>query len=150
MLNRFNLINVIAIINIIVAIEIFLFWLGFYTEFIFPIDILAPRIENFEGYYAWETSFTLPDFMLAAATLYAATRILKDNQDQFAKTMLASCAGGMMFLGVLDFSYDAFHGMYQLDHIFSYLLMSIGIGLPLLGAITIWVIHKSSKFSVTT
>lgn len=135
----------VVILNIATALDTLGFWIGFFTEITFPIDELAPLIHNFEGYYAWERCFVVPDTILALVTLLACYRLLKNQADISAMLFLAASAGAWMFLGVLDFTYGITNGMYTLGHPFSYVLLSIGIGLPLVGGFTLWALHKVTR-----
>ena len=56
MKNR-KLLNAVAYLNLFAAIGIILFWIGFYTEMIFPINTLSPKIANFQGYYRLRSIF---------------------------------------------------------------------------------------------
>lgn len=132
----------VVIVNILVSLDTFYFWIGFFTEYTFPIDELRPLINNFEGYYAWERCFVVPDTVLALATLFASVRLLRNQGDMRAILILAAAAGAWMFLGVLDFTYGITNGMYTLGHPFSYTLLSIGIGLPIVGGFTLWTLQK--------
>lgn len=132
----------VAILNIMTALDTVGFWVGFFTETTFPIDELKPLIHNFEGYYAWERCFVVPDTILAIATLVASIRLLKNQGVLSAYLLLAACAGAWIFLGVLDFTYGITNGMYTLGHSFSYVLLSIGIGLPIMGSFTLWALFK--------
>ncbi|MCE3009036.1 MAG: hypothetical protein LW875_00300 [Proteobacteria bacterium] len=136
--------RLVMIGNLVVAGLLFLFWIGFYTEVIFPFETLSSRILHFEGYYAWETSFTVPDLFLAAALSWSASKLLRNSTDPFATLVLSSSAGALIFLGVLDFTYGIRHGMYELGHFFSWILLSIGLGLPIWGLLNIWILHKSA------
>lgn len=136
-MKRDTIIKGIAFLHIITAAGIALFWVGFYSGLIFPVDLLAPKINNFVGYYAWETSFTIPDSILALAMLIGGIMILKNTDNRKGRLLLVAASGGCIFLGVLDFVYDSSNGMYNLGHIFSYILMEVGIFLPLLGIGTI-------------
>lgn len=122
-----------------------LFWIGFYSELIFPIEILEPLIKNFDGYYAWETSFTIPDAIMAFGLVVGASRLINNYKDRVGKLVFISAVGASMFLGVLDFVYAIGNGMYELGHIYSYLLMSIGIGLPILGVFTMTLFIRIEK-----
>lgn len=135
----------VSILNIAVAIDTLFFWVGFFTETTFPIDELKPLIDNFEGYYAWERCFVVPDTILAFATIFAAFKLIRNQYDRFSLMILGACAGAWIFLGVLDFTYGITNGMYSLGHSFSYVLLSIGIGLPIMGSFTLWAIHKIEK-----
>lgn len=135
----------IAIINILVALDTIAFWVGFFTELTFPIDELRPLITNFDGYYAWESCFVVPDSILAIATIFASVTLLKEQKSPLGILLLGTCAGAWMFLGVLDFTYAINNGMYTLGHPFSYTLLSIGVGLPIISAITLTVLHKHHR-----
>jgi len=142
LLSGSKLLLFLVIVNIFVALDTFYFWIGFFTEFSFPIDELKPLINNFEGYYAWERCFVVPDSILAIFTLFASYRLLKNQGDILAMVTLGACAGAWIFLGVLDFTYAITNGMYTLGHPFSYTLLSIGIGLPIVGSFTLWTLFK--------
>ncbi len=142
-MKRNTIIKGIAFLHIITAAGIALFWISFYSGLIFPMDQLAPRISNFAGYYAWETAFTIPDSILALTMLAGGIMVLKDMDNRKGRLLLIAASGGATFLGVLDFVYDFGNGMYNLDHIFSYILLEVGIFLPLLGIGTIAYFIKS-------
>jgi len=138
-------IKILAIFHIIVAINIFMFWAEFYSGLIFPVEIMREKIAHFEGYYAWETSFTIPDFILAIVMIIGAIKLLKDNTDKLANTLLIAASGGLIFLGVLDFVYDFSNGMFALGHIYSYILLSVGLFLPPFGLVSIYVLYKAKQ-----
>lgn len=135
----------IAILNILAGLDTAGFWIGFFTEILFPIDELKILIHNFEGYYAWESCFVVPDSLLILTAIYAGITVLKDQSSSLGRMLLAASAGAWIFLGVLDFTYGINNGMYTLGHWFSYILLSIGLCLPLIGIVTLWVLHKSNK-----
>ncbi len=123
--------------NLVVAVSIILFWVGFYTELIFPKDELARRIAHFEGYYAWESSFTLPDTILAMALFWSAFSLLRTPWHVASLALLSACSGALIFLGVLDFNYSVRNGMYLLGHPFSWMLLCLGLFLPLWGILNL-------------
>jgi hypothetical protein len=135
----------VVVLNILTALNTMSFWIGFFTEITFPIEELKPLIHNFEGYYAWERCFVVPDTLLAIATLTAGIRLLRNQGDMQALFILGASAGAWIFLGVLDFTYGISNGMYTLGHSFSYTLLSIGIGLPIIGSFTLWSLNKVIK-----
>lgn len=123
--------------NLASAAGISLFWIGFYAEIIFPTALMASRIPHFDGYYAWETSFTLPDMVVAVVDTLAATRLWTRPGARGWQLLLAACAGALTFLGILDLTYGVRHGMYHLGHPFSLILMCVGVGLPVVGVATL-------------
>lgn len=135
----------IAILNLFVALDTTAFWIGFFTEATFPIDELKPLIKNFEGYYAWERCFVVPDMINAVVATIAAIRLIKERNDMLGMLLMAAAAGAWVFLGVLDFTYGITNGMYFLGHPFSMTLLTIGIGLPIVGVASLWVLYKHQQ-----
>jgi hypothetical protein len=140
-----KLIKWVAVAHIIVAVEIFLFWILFFAEIIFPKDLLSQRIMNFDGYYAWESSFVFPDSLMASAMLVGAFRLIQNVNDRLGRTVLIAASGGCIFLGVLDFAYDFANGMYGLDHLFSFILLSVGLFMPPFGLASIYLLYKNGN-----
>jgi len=140
----------IIILNIVTALDTLVFWFGFFTETTFPIVELKPLIHNFEGYYAWEKCFVVPDTILAITTLLASIRLLKNQGDLLGLLLITASAGAWIFLGVLDFTYAINNGMYTLGHPFSYVLLSIGVGLPIIGSMTLWTLYKVTQKTTAT
>jgi len=132
----------VLILNIATAFDTLGFWVGFFTETTFPIDELRPLIHNFDGYYAWERCFVVPDTVLALTTIFASAKLLKNQSYILGLLLLAATSGAWIFLGLLDFTYGITNGMYTLGHPFSYVLLSIGIGLPIVGSATLWTLAK--------
>ncbi|MFQ5603611.1 MAG: hypothetical protein ACE5HS_10115 [bacterium] len=138
-------IKIIAILHGTTAVGIVIFWIGFYNGVLFPVAFMRSKIAHFDGYYAWETAFTIPDMLLASAMMFASVRLLKNQNDQTAVYILLSASGALIFLGLLDFVYDLGNGMYRLHHFYSYLLLLIGVCLPILGLVSIFVLNKHSR-----
>lgn len=123
----------LALSHVGMGTVILLFWAAFHSEIIFPRALLAPRIANFEGYYGWESAFTLPDSVLALVMIGGGLRLLRRPRDPVGATLLLAASGACIFLGLLDFAYDASHGMYNLGHLFSLSLLSIAVVMPPFG-----------------
>ncbi len=140
-----NKLKLVAALHIFTAAQTIIFWVGFYTEMIFPKELLAPMIKNFEGYYAWETAFTVPDMIMAAAMIIGGLKLWRDTSNAWAATVLMAVSGAAIFLGLLDFMYDAFNGMYSLGHLFSMNLLLIGVYMPLFGVFSIVILHRNRR-----
>lgn len=138
-----NKLKVVAALHIFTAVQTIIFWVGFYTEMIFPKEMLAPMIKNFDGYYAWETAFTVPDMIMAAVMIIGGLKLWRNTTDAWAVTLLMAASGAAIFLGLLDFMYDAFNGMYFLGHIFSMHLLLIGVYMPIFGVLSIIILHRN-------
>lgn len=99
--------RVAAWLEILTGIGLFLFWIGFFTIG------LAPETPP-PCYFAYEHSFPLPDIVLALVLLIAGKRILrKDFESGVDFSLLA--AGGLVFLGLLDFSFNLQNGVYAIS-----------------------------------
>jgi len=143
----YRLIHVAIFLNIMTAINTLLFWFGFFTEFIFPKNTLKPLINNFDGYYAWERCFVVPDTLTALVAIFSSTLLFKKQDSILGGMLLSAVAGAWIFLGVLDFTYAITNGMYSLGHWFSYILLSIGVGLPFVGIVTLCSLYTERKES---
>jgi hypothetical protein len=102
--------RVLSNLQIATAIGIVGFWLTFFTLGLAPDS--PPS-----GYAEFEHAFPLPDCVLAGALAVAALRLRSDSapaRDQGRKLSLV-CAGGLLFLGFLDFSFNVQNGMYTLS-----------------------------------
>jgi hypothetical protein len=95
--------KLIASLEIVTAVGLVLFWVAFFTVGLAPEN--APAC-----YFAYEHSFPLPDGILAAL-LMAAGILLTKNRPWGAKLSLAA-GGALVFLGLLDFSFNIQNGVY--------------------------------------
>ena len=93
----------IPVLEIITAAGLILFWIGFFTVG------MAPESPP-ECYFAYEHAFPLPDLLLAIALLASAVLLLKDNH--LGRTLALVAAGGLIFLGLVDFSFNLQNGVY--------------------------------------
>lgn len=99
-------VKMLSIFEIITGIGLILFWIGFFTIGLAPDN--PPTC-----YFAYEHSFPLPDIILAAGLLAAAAMLLKGNP--LGKTLSLVCAGALLFLGLLDFSFNIQNGIYAIS-----------------------------------
>ncbi|MDD5399232.1 MAG: hypothetical protein PHU70_09160 [Dehalococcoidia bacterium] len=99
-------IRVIAILELITGVGLILFWVGFFTIGLAPKN--PPK-----GYLEYEHSFPLPDGLLAVLLLVAGTLLLLNNTLGGNLSLIA--AGALIFLGVLDFSFNIQNGIYKIS-----------------------------------
>jgi hypothetical protein len=96
--------RLIATLEIVTAVGFILFWLAFFTVGLAPEKPPA-------SYFAYEHSFPLPDIILSIAILASGILLLKNNES--GRTLSLVCSGGLMFLGILDFSFNIQNGIYM-------------------------------------
>jgi hypothetical protein len=96
-------ITVSALLMLATALGLFLFWVLFFTVGLAPDP--AP-----ECYLVYEKSFPLPDGFLALALFAAGILCLKKRRE--AITLALASAGALIFLGILDFSFNIQNGVY--------------------------------------
>ncbi len=148
-MKRFNAMKALAIVTIIGALGIFLFWFEFYSGLSFPMELMKEKIPHFEGYYAWETAFTIPDCILGCCMIFGAIRLFRNEQDALAITVLKATSGGCLFLGTLDFVYSISNGMFFLDHYYSFSLILNVVFLIPFGLISLTLLHRKSSAADT-
>lgn len=144
-MKKINPVRALAVVHILGALGIFIFWIEFYTGINFPTELMREKIANFEGYYAWETAFTIPDVILACCMILGAIRLLRDQYDRVAITTLKAASGACLFLGILDFVYAVSNSMFFLDHFFSYSLALNVVFLLPFGLISLMILHKTAN-----
>jgi hypothetical protein len=96
----------IAILELATGVGLILFWIGFFTIGLAPKD--PPK-----GYMEYEHSFPLPDGLLALLMLAAGILLLLNNPWGSHLSLIA--AGALVFLGVLDFSFNIQNGVYKIS-----------------------------------
>jgi hypothetical protein len=96
----------IAVLELLTGIGFILFWIGFFSIGLAPEN--PPQC-----YFAYEHSFPLPDIILSIAILASGLLLLKNRESGRALSLV--CAGGLMFLGILDFSFNIQNGIYLIS-----------------------------------
>ena len=96
----------IAILELLTGVGLILFWIGFFTIGLAPKN--PPK-----GYMEYEHSFPLPDGLLAVLLLAAGTLILLNIP--VGRNLSLIAAGALLFLGVLDFSFNIQNGVYKIS-----------------------------------
>ena len=95
--------RLIASLEIVTGVGLVLFWVAFFTVGLAPDN--APLC-----YYAYEHSFPLPDGVLALLLLAAGILLLRSRLA--GRTLSLIAAGALVFLGLLDFSFNLQNGVY--------------------------------------
>ncbi|MFX0210377.1 MAG: hypothetical protein ACFFDT_30640 [Candidatus Hodarchaeota archaeon] len=99
----------IAYLEIIGAFLIIGFWIGWF------LDILKSSLPDplFETYLAFESAFPIPDAWIVILLLISAYGILTGKS--YGSFFAAAAGGALMFLGLIDISFNLQQGIYQYD-----------------------------------
>ena len=98
--------KVLSVLAILTGVGLLLFWLGFFTFDLAPAN--PPP-----GYFEYEHSFPLPDIILACALIVAGILMLRGKS--WGARLALVCSGALLFLGLLDFSFNIQNGIYGLS-----------------------------------
>jgi hypothetical protein len=98
----------IAVFELLTGVGLILFWTGFFTIGLAPEN--PPPC-----YFTYEHSFPLPDIILSIAMLTSGMLLLKNKES--GRTLSLVCSGGLMFLGILDFSFNIQNGVYMISRL---------------------------------
>jgi len=122
--------RIIPILEIVTAAGLILFWIGFFTVG------LAPENPP-ECYFAYEHAFPLPDICLAFLLLAAGVLLLRQNP--LGRTLSLIAAGALVFLGLLDFSFNLQNDIYLASAIDLVLNAFINAWCMAVGLVIIWI-----------
>lgn len=124
-----------AALEMVLAVGIVLFWVAFFTAD--EVHINDPRLK--EKYLAFESAFPVPDAYLTIVLVIGGIGLLRKK----SYGRLFSLIGGasLVFLGLLDISFNTQHGIYLLglgEAALNLLinLMCLGVGVFLI--LTVW------------
>ena len=96
-------VKAVARAQVATGFGIIVFWVLFFTVGLAPAN--PPTC-----YFAFERSFPLPDAVLAISLLTAGTLVSMGRPE--GHTLGLVCAGGLVFLGLLDASFNIQNGIY--------------------------------------
>ena len=117
--------KIAAVLELVMAVGIVSFWIAYFSADIVQID--DPVLK--QKYLAFESAFPVPDAYLALVLVIGGIGLLRKK----AFGLLFSLIGGasLIFLGLLDVSFNTLHGIYGLG--FSEAVMNLFINLMCLG-----------------
>lgn len=131
--------HLLPITQILTGSGIFVFWVVFFTIGIAPKNPPA-------CYFAFEHAFPLPDTILAIALIAGGINMVQGGR--WGHTISLACAGGLLFLGVIDVSFmtqnGGYHGPLLEAALSGFLsLWCIGVGLWIITSHTITKTRKA-------
>ena len=122
--------RIILILEIVTAAGLILFWIAFFT--------VGLALENPpQCYFAYEHAFPLPDICLALLLL--ASGILWLRRNPLGRTLSLIAAGALVFLGLLDFSFNVQNGIYLASPIDLVTNAFINVWCVAVGLVIIWI-----------
>jgi len=128
----------IAYAEIIGAVLITGFWIGWYLDI---LKSFAPDDPFYEVYTAFESSFPIADLFIVILLLISAYFLLT-QKIQLGIVLSAAAAGALIFLGIIDITFNLQQGVYQYD------ILAIFINLvAVLGGVLLltWILFYHSK-----
>lgn len=103
-----RLTKAVAIIELAMALGIISFWIAFFSTDLVRIDDPVLR----EKYLAFESAFPLPDFYLSLVLIIGSIGLLTRKNFGFLFSLMGGAS--LIFLALLDFSFNFQHGLYCL------------------------------------
>ena len=124
-----------AIMELAIAVGIIAFWIAFFSADLVKID--DPHLE--EIYMAFESAFPVADISLSIVLIIGGIGLLKKVPIGFLFSLLGG--GSLIFLGLLDVSFNTQNGIYLLG--VGEAVMNIFINMLCLGGgifliVTLW------------
>ncbi len=124
-----------AVMELAIAVGIISFWLVFFSADLVNID--DPHLE--EIYMAFESAFPVADISLSIVLIIGGIGLLKKVSFGFLFSLLGGAS--LIFLGLLDVSFNTQHGIYLLgigEAILNIFINSLCLGGGLFLIVTIW------------
>lgn len=117
--------KVAAVLELALAIGMISFWIVFFTsDLVQPDD---PRLR--EAYLAFESAFPVPDACLALVLIIGGVGLLR--RKSYGRLFSLMGGASLVFLGLLDVSFNIQHGIYSLG--LDEAVMNLSINLLSLG-----------------
>lgn len=96
----------IPVLEILTGTGIILFWVAFFTVGLAPTP--PP-----ECYFTFEHAFPPPDILLSIALIVSGILLIKGKTTGIKLSLVS--AGGLVFLGILDISFNLQNGVYLIS-----------------------------------
>ena len=125
----------VAIMELAIAAGIISFWIAFFSSDLVNID--DPHLK--EIYLAFESAFPVADIYLSILLIIGGIGLLKRMSFGFLFSLLGGAS--LIFLGLLDISFNTQHGIYLLgigEAILNIFINSLCLGGGIFLIVTIW------------
>jgi hypothetical protein len=134
----------VAVLELIVAFGIIVFWIAFFTTDMVKIE--DSQLE--EVYMAFESAFPLADFYLSLMLIIGGIGLMKREFFGFLFSLMAGAS--LIFLGLLDISFNVQQGIYLLgvgEAVMNVVINSLCVGFGIFLVRSLW---KSRRNLVIT
>ncbi|MEI9900496.1 MAG: hypothetical protein WDN31_10655 [Hyphomicrobium sp.] len=123
----------IARLQLLTAAGLLVYWPLFFTVGLAPPD---PPF----GYFVFQHSFAVPDMILALAFIRAATWLLSEDAARRSRgrALALVCSGALLFLGMLDISFNVINDVYAL-HPDALVELAVNVWCIGFGALSAWI-----------
>ncbi len=124
-----------AIMELAIAVGIISFWIAFFSADL--VSINDPHLK--EIYLAFESAFPVADIYLSILLIIGGIGLLKRMSFGFLFSLLGGAS--LIFLGLLDISFNTQHGIYLLgigEAILNIFINSLCLGGGIFLIVTIW------------
>jgi len=127
----------ILTLEIVGSIAIIGFWIGWFLDI---FKSIPSSEELYPIYFAFESSFPLPDLWIVLLLLVSAYSIFTNKLYKYQ--LAASAGGALIFLGLIDISFNTQQNIYSYD-VFNVIinLLSLTLGIILM----YWAISSSKS-----
>lgn len=122
--------RVLAVLHVLGAVGVLAFWIDFAQGNAFPREVFEKKIPHFDAFYAFEKAFAVPDLVNAFFMALAGSLLLVSPRSRVGRRILLAVSGALVFLTVLDLTYDLENDMYSV-----YPLSISLLGVPALGVL---------------
>ena len=128
-------IKAVAVIELVLAVGIISFWIAFFSTDL--VSIKDPHLK--EIYLAFESAFPIPDIYLAIVLIIGGIGLLKKMSYGFLFSLIGGAS--LIFLGLLDISFNSQHGIYLLgigEAVMNIFINALCLGFGIFLILTIW------------
>lgn len=126
----------VAWLGLVMAAGLAVFWTLFFTVGLSPEN--PPP-----GYEQFESAFPFPDLVMAFLLALSAVGVMRNHPR--AATGMVACGGALIFLGLLDFSFNIQNGMYQISPVETAMNVFIQLACLVSGGIFIYTYGLSQR-----
>lgn len=140
-------IKIIAVIELALAVGIISFWITFFSTDL--VNISDPHLK--EIYLAFESAFPIPDMYLSLILIIGGIGLLRKMAYGFLYSLLGGAS--LIFLALLDISFNAQHGIYLLgigEAIMNVFINLLCLGVGIILIITIWKNRENWRYFNTS